>query len=110
MLRIQKITWSLTAAAIVLAAAASWTRVAAQDTASVPKKQDTVALGADEVKRLILLMDTDKNGRVSKAEFMAYMSAEFDRLDKDKSGELDPKEFAQSAIRPAALVKPPVGK
>jgi hypothetical protein len=29
------------------------------------------------------------------------MSAEFDRLDKDKSGELDQKELAQSQIRPS---------
>ncbi len=106
--RTQKISVSLLAAAIVLAGTASLTKVVAQDTASVPKKQDTVALGADEVKQLVLLMDTDKNGKISKKEFMAYMSAEFDRLDKDKSGELDPKELAKSAFRPAA--KAPVGK
>jgi Ca2+-binding EF-hand superfamily protein len=46
-------------------------------------------------------MDTDKNGKVSKKEFMDFMSAEFDRLDTDKSGELDPKELTQSRIRPS---------
>jgi Ca2+-binding EF-hand superfamily protein len=38
-------------------------------------------------------MDTDKRGKVSKAEFMAFMEAEFDRLDKDKSGEVDLREL-----------------
>ena len=47
-------------------------------------------------------MDTDKNGKISKQEYMNFMSAEFDRLDKDKSGELDAKELAQSQLRPAA--------
>jgi hypothetical protein len=34
-------------------------------------------------KSLLLLMDTDKDGRVSKQEWMSFMEAEFDRLDKD---------------------------
>jgi hypothetical protein len=36
------------------------------------------------------------------------MEAEFDRLDKDKSGELDPKELAQSRLRAAPFAS--VGK
>ena len=74
---------------------------------SVPKQQRTLALGEDEVKQLLLLMDTDKSGKISKQEFMRFMEAEFDRLDKDKSGELDVKELAQSQIRPS---RPAVGK
>src|SRR5260370_14694145 len=65
---------------------------------SVPKPQDKLAIGEDEVKQLLLLMDTDKNGRVSRQEFMKFMEAEFDRLDKDKSGDLDVKEIAQSQL------------
>lgn len=60
-----------------------------------------MALGEDEVKQLLLLMDTDKSGKVSRQEFMNFMAAEFDRLDKDKSGELDVKELAQSQLRPS---------
>jgi hypothetical protein len=67
--------------------------------APVPKTPDKLALGESEVKQLVLLMDTDKNGKISKKEFMAFMEAEFDRLDKDKSGELDVKELAQSKLR-----------
>lgn len=74
---------------------------------SVPKQQRTLALGEDEVKQLLLLMDTDKSGKVSRQEFMNFMTAEFDRLDKDKSGELDVKELAQSQLRPS---RPYVGK
>ena|ERR1017187_3269527 len=61
--------------------------------------QDKSALGADEVKQLVLLMDQDKNGMVSEQEFMRFMKAEFKRLDKDKSGELDVKELKDSRIR-----------
>jgi hypothetical protein len=73
----------------------------AQKTTPDAKKQNAVTLGEDEVKQLLTLMDTDKNGKISKAEFMKFMEAEFDRLDKDKSGELDAKELTQSLIRPS---------
>ena len=42
-----------------------------------------------QVKQLLSLMDQDRNGKVSRAEFMAFMAAEFDRLDVNKDGELD---------------------
>lgn len=76
---------------------------------AVPKQQRALALGEDEVKQLLLLMDTDKSGKISRKEFMDFMAAEFDRLDTDKSGELDIKELRQSQIRssrpPAAVGK-----
>jgi EF hand len=68
---------------------------------STPKPHDKLALSEDEVKQLLLLMDTNKNGKISKQEFMTFMEAEFDRLDKNKSGELDPKELTQSQLRAA---------
>jgi Ca2+-binding EF-hand superfamily protein len=52
-------------------------------------------------------MDANKNGKVSKKEFLDFMAAEFDRLDKDKSGELDVNELRQSQIR---MSPPAVGK
>lgn len=66
---------------------------------STPRPPDRIALGEGEVRQLLLLMDTNKNGKVSREEFMAFMAAEFDRLDKDKSGELDPAELAASRVR-----------
>ena len=61
-------------------------------------KPDKLALGENEVKQLLLLMDTDKNGKISKQEYMNFMEAEFQRLDKDKSGDLDVKELTQSRL------------
>jgi hypothetical protein len=63
--------------------------------AAVPKPQDKLAIGEDEVMRLLPLMDHDKDGRVSKQEFMRLMEAEFDRLDKKKEGKLDTIEQTQ---------------
>jgi uncharacterized membrane protein len=76
--------------------------------AAVPKPQDTLALGEDEVKQLLLLMDTDKTGKITKQEWMKFMEAEFDRLDKNKSGALDAKELAKSKLRVSPYAK--VGK
>lgn len=72
--------------------------IAAAQKASVPKAQNRLALGEDQVKQLLLLMDTDKNGKISKKEYMSFMEAEFDRLDKNKSGDLDVKELTQSKL------------
>ncbi len=70
----------------------------AQTKANVPRPPDKQAIAMENVKELLLLMDTNKNGKISKKEWMNYMSAEFDRLDTDKSGELDPKELLRSPI------------
>jgi hypothetical protein len=69
--------------------------VFAQSKQATPKPQNqhqTQEELKDAVKRLLFLMDTDKNGKISKQEWMDFMSAEFDRLDKDKSGDLNPNE------------------
>jgi hypothetical protein len=71
---------------------------AAAQKAAVPKPQDRLALGEDEVRQLLLLMEADKKGRVSKQEYMKFMEAEFQRLDKEKTGELDVKALAQSSL------------
>jgi hypothetical protein len=76
------------------------TQASKQATVNAPSKRE---LRQDEVKQLLLLMDTDKNGKITKQEWMSFMEAEFDRLDKDKSGELDPKELTQSRVRPASF-------
>jgi EF hand domain-containing protein len=60
-----------------------------------PKK---VVAGQTEALKLLLLMDTDKNGKVSRAEFTAFMAAEFDRMDVNHDGELDVKELEQSQL------------
>jgi Ca2+-binding EF-hand superfamily protein len=76
-----------------------WSGIAIGQKVTPQKPTDKLAIAEDEVKQLLLLMDTDKNGKISKHEYMNFMAAEFDRLDKDKSGELDPKELTQSQLR-----------
>jgi Ca2+-binding EF-hand superfamily protein len=73
-------------------------RVAVAQKASVPKQQDKAALARPHVQELLLVMDTDKNGKISKQEWMKFMEAEFDRLDKNKTGELSPQELVQSKV------------
>ena len=71
---------------------------------SVPRPQDNLALGEDQVRRLLLLMHTDKKGIVSRQEYMKFMEAEFDRLDKEKKGELDAKKLGQSNLSASSYV------
>jgi hypothetical protein len=75
---------------------------------SVPKPQDPLVLGENEVKQLLLLIDTNRNGKITKQEWMKFMEAEFDRLDKNKTGELDAKDLAQSKLTLSPFAK--VGK
>src|ERR1700678_4181323 len=59
-------------------------------------KRTTTAANAD-VRQLVRMMDTDKNGTVSKDEFMQFMAQKFDRLDLDKSGRLESNELSNAA-------------
>jgi hypothetical protein len=71
---------------------------AAAQKASVPKPQNKLAMGEDGIKQLLPLMNTDTKGMISKQEFMKFMEAEFERLDKSKKGELNAKELTQSSL------------
>ncbi len=99
MLKRTSVLWVTVLMAAVLIAIAAMVGTALAQQASAPKSQDKLAKAEPEAKRLLLLMDTDKNGKISKQEWMTFMEAEFDRLDKDKSGELDVKELTQTPIR-----------
>jgi len=61
--------------------------------ATAPKPQDKLVLAESQVTQLLLLMDTGKNGKVSKQEWLKFMEAEFDRLDKGKKGELSVRDL-----------------
>jgi hypothetical protein len=61
----------------------------------------SLASGEPSVRQLLALMDKDKNGMVSRQEFMDFMAAEFDRLDKNKDGELDANELGRLRVRPS---------
>lgn len=70
----------------------------------LPRPQDNLAMGEDKVKQLLLLMPTDKRGMVSQQEYMKFMEAEFNRLDKEKRGELDARKLAQSNLSASSYV------
>jgi len=96
--------WRAVLAAATLVLGVALTMPApAQDTnpnsASTPRSPKKAAAGEKEAKKLLLLMDADKNGKVSKQEFMSFMEMEFERLDKNKDGELDVKELTESRVR-----------
>jgi CRISPR/Cas system-associated endonuclease Cas3-HD len=78
--------------------------------ASVPKQPDTAAIAREKVTELLALMDTDKNGKISKQEWMKFMEAEFDRLDTKKKGEIDPKEVLHSSVSVGRVRTSAVGK
>ena len=42
---------------------------------------------------LVTRMDVNRDGKVTKDEFMKFMESEFNTLDKDKSGMLDTSEI-----------------
>lgn len=72
--------------------------------ATIPKTQDKLAIGEDGVKQLLALMDADKKGMVSKQEFIKFMEAEFERLDKNKKGELNVEELTRSSLTVSRFV------
>ena len=59
------------------------------------KREKNLATGEVEARRMLSLMDHDQNDKVSKQEFMAFMEAEFERMDVNKDGELDVRELTQ---------------
>src|ERR1700722_1772195 len=73
----------------VLAAAGTVLCSATPQKMPLPRPQDNLAMGEDQVKQLLLLMPTDKKGLVSRQDYTKFMEAEFNRLDKGKTGELD---------------------
>lgn len=75
----------------------AWLATAFAQKAATPKPPDKPALAEEHARELLLLMD--KNGKISKQEWMRFMEAEFDRLDKDKTGQIDAKELEKSNLR-----------
>jgi hypothetical protein len=88
----------------VLIAVAAFLGTAAAQKASVPRAQDRLALGEEHVKQLLLIMETDKGGIVSKQEYMKFMEAEFQRLDKSHQGQLNARELNQSTLSASHFV------
>ena len=81
---------SVTQILAVVAMALIPTAVTAQSIAT-----ETVA--DQDVREMLQLMDQDKNGTVSKEEFMTFMSKTFDRLDVSSKGYLEATQLTPLA-------------
>src|SRR5215470_19998638 len=92
-----KIVWILRILTVLVAVGTLFTTAAAQKS-SVPKVHDLLVMGEEHVKQLLPLMNANREGMVSKQEFMKFMESEFDRLDKEKKGELDVRKLTQSEL------------
>jgi len=62
----------------------------------VPKQPDKNVMAVENVKQLLLVIDTNNKDKISKQQWMAFMGAQFDRLDVEKKGELDQTAIRQS--------------
>jgi len=68
------------------------------------QKNQMMSDAGPHVQELLLVMDTDKNGKISKQEWMKFMEAECDRLDENKTGELSPQSCSvEGECQPEAI-------
>jgi hypothetical protein len=73
-------------------------RPSARGGPTAPRSHGKQLLSADQIKLLFLLMDKDKDGKISKDEWMSFMASEFDQLDETRSGKLDAKELSRLTV------------
>jgi Ca2+-binding EF-hand superfamily protein len=71
--------------------------VGSMSTSAFAVTKRTAAAADADVRALVRMMDKDQNGAVSRDEFLQYMGQVFDRLDVNRSGQLEPAE-----VRPLA--------
>ena len=71
--------------------------IGSMSTSAFAVSKRTAAAADADVRALVRLMDKDQNGVVSKEEFLQYMGQVFDRLDVNRSGQLEANE-----VRPLA--------
>jgi hypothetical protein len=77
---------------------ATWLAAVPISTAAFAFSKHIDAVTDASVLRLLRLMDKDKNGTVSKNEFMNYFSQRFDKLDVDHNRRLEPDELRPMLI------------
>jgi len=82
-------------AAIFIAAACSLGAGSVSADAPVASNTTKLTSGLAPMQKLLQLMDADKNGKVSKAEYMQFMESEFEFADVNHDGELDSAELTK---------------
>ena len=106
----RKIVLVIVIAALLAVGEMVGTAAAQKGNPTPPPSEKMRAVSAREAaaKQLLLLMDRNKDGKVSKQEWMSFMEEEFDRMDTDKDGYVDAKDLEKSQLRLDPL--PKVGK
>jgi len=67
--------------------------VGSASTSAFAVSKRTAGAASADVRALVRMMDRDQNGAVSRDEFLQYMGQTFDRLDVNRSGQLEPSEL-----------------
>jgi EF hand len=89
--------------AVVLASLA----VQAVPTLAQAFSKNTESMMDTSIQRLLRQMDRDKNGTISKDEFLRYFSQRFDHLDVNRNRRLEPEELRPMLIPNAKVRKSP---
>jgi hypothetical protein len=66
--------------------------IGSMSTSAFAVSKRTATAAEADVRSLVRMMDRDQNGTVSKDEFLQYMGQVFDRLDVNRSGQLETTE------------------
>ena len=92
-LNVTRVNAKLAIAALIVASSIGALFASAADSPAPANSSQKLSAGLAPTVRLLQLMDTDQNGKVSKEEFMRFMEAEFEFADQNEDQELDPKEL-----------------
>jgi hypothetical protein len=97
----RKVVFVTLVIAVLLAIGTMVKTAAGQTGQKVPAPSEargTAAAREAAAKQLLLLMDRNKDGKVSKQEWMSFMEKEFDRLDTDHDGYVNAKDMEKSQL------------
>jgi len=84
-------------AALLAVAAVCQTAVAQQaDVPPVANPQTQTAIADEQIERILLLMRTDQNGKISEHDFMKFMKSEFRKLTTSQPGPVVTQQVAHS--------------
>ena len=81
----------LLAASLLAMASFATSAIAQKD--GLLKCHDPTQVAIDDVKEILLLMNGDTNGTITRQEWIRFMAAEFDRLGPAKKRSIDPTKL-----------------
>ena len=66
-------------------------------------------VAGERLKAMLVSNDTNKDGKVSKSEYVDHAMVRFTKIDTDKDGILSQDELKAAGVRMAARVRPTTG-